>query len=89
MRLDVFLKRVGLCKQRTLAKELCDRGRVRMDGGAAKAGKEVTRGRKLEIEFKHETLKIEVTGLPQKNYRKQDGEAFYNVIDRVENGPFS
>lgn len=89
MRLDVFLKRVGLCKQRTLAKKLCDGGRVRMDGTVAKAGKEVTGGRKLEIEFKRETLKIEVTGLPQRNYRRQEGEVFYNVIDRDENDPFS
>jgi ribosomal 50S subunit-recycling heat shock protein len=89
LRLDVFLKRVGLCKQRTLAKELCDRGRVRMDGGVARAGKEVTRGRNLEIEFKHETLKIEVTGLPQRNYRRQEGEAFYDVLERVEIDPFS
>jgi ribosomal 50S subunit-recycling heat shock protein len=84
LRLDVFLKRVGLCKQRTLAKELCDRGRVRMDGGIAKAGKEVAQGRTLEIEFKRETLKIEVTDLPDRNYRKQDGEAFYKVIERAE-----
>lgn len=89
MRLDVFLKRVGLCKQRTLAKELCDRGRVRMDGGAAKAGKDVTPGRTLEIELKHEMLKIEVTDLPGRNYRKKDGEAFYRVLDRADSHPFS
>jgi ribosomal 50S subunit-recycling heat shock protein len=89
LRLDVFLKRVGLCRQRTLAKELCDSGRVRMDGVAAKAGKEVTSGRKIEIEFKLETLKIEVTGLPIRNYRKHEGEAFYNVIERLESDPFS
>jgi ribosomal 50S subunit-recycling heat shock protein len=85
----VFLKRVGLCKQRTLAKELCDRGRVRMDGGVAKAGKEVSQGRTLEIEFKRETLKIEVTDLPERNYKRQDGEAFYKVIECAENDLFS
>ena len=80
MRLDIFLKRVGLCKQRTLAKELCERGRVRMDGGTAKAGKEVGPGRTLEIELKSETLKIEITGLPGRNYRKKDGEAFLIAV---------
>lgn len=89
MRLDVFLKRVGLCKQRTLAKGLCDRGRVRMDGGTAKAGKEVTPGRTLEIELGREILKIEIIGLPDRNYRKQDGEAFYRVIERAEDDLFS
>lgn len=89
MRLDVFLKRVGLCKQRTLAKELCGRGRVRMDGGAAKAGREVSPGRTIEIEFTRETLKIEITGLPDRNYRKQDGEAFYRIVERSEKDVFS
>ena len=89
MRLDVFLKRVGLCKQRTLAKGLCDRGRVRMDGGLAQAGREVTPGRNLEIELGREILKIEVTGLPEKNYRTRDGEAFYRVIERAEIDLFS
>ncbi len=88
MRLDVFLKRVGLCKQRALAKELCDAGRVRMDGAAVKPGREVREGRTLEIEFKREILRIEVTGLPGRNYRKGDGEAFYNVIERKGCDPF-
>ena len=89
MRLDVFLKRVGLCKQRTLAKGLCDGGRVRMDGGVAKAGREVAPGRTLEIELKREILKIEITDLPERNYRKTDGEAFYRVIARAESDLFS
>jgi ribosomal 50S subunit-recycling heat shock protein len=89
LRLDVFLKRVGLCKQRTLAKALCDGGRVRLDGGVARAGKEVAPGRTLEIELKRETLKIEITDLPERNYRKKDGEAFYRMIERAENDPFS
>jgi ribosomal 50S subunit-recycling heat shock protein len=45
VRLDVFLKRVGLIKQRSLAKDICDRGLVSMDGRTAKAGKEVGPGR--------------------------------------------
>ena len=89
MRLDIYLKRVGLCKQRTLAKGLCDGGRVRMDGGTAKAGREVSPGRTLEIELKRETLKIEITDLPERNYRKIDGEAFYRVIERAETDLFS
>jgi ribosomal 50S subunit-recycling heat shock protein len=89
LRLDVFLKRVGLCKQRTLAKELCERGRVRMDGGRARAAKEVAAGRTLEIEFDREILKVIITGLPDRNFRRKDGEAFYRVIERAENDIFS
>ena len=85
----MYLKRVGLCKQRTLAKELCDKGRVRIDGGTAKAGREVGPGRTLEIELRREALKIEITDLPGRNYRQKDGEAFYRVIERSESDPFS
>jgi len=89
LRLDVFLKRVGLCKQRTLAKELCDGGRVRVDGGTARAGKEISPGRTLEIELTRVILKIEITGLPGRNYRAKDGEAFYRIIQRAECDLFS
>jgi ribosomal 50S subunit-recycling heat shock protein len=60
-----------------------------MDGGTAKAGREVSPGRTLEIELKRETLKIEITDLPERNYRKIDGEAFYRVIERAETDLFS
>jgi len=60
-----------------------------MDGGTAKAGREVSPGRTLEIELKRETLKIEITDLPERNYRKKDGEAFYRVIERAETDLFS
>jgi ribosomal 50S subunit-recycling heat shock protein len=89
LRLDTFLKRVGLLKQRRLAREMCDRGRVRLNGITAKPGKEVAPGRTLEIEFKREILEIEVTGLPDRNYRKSDGEAFYKVIRRTGYDLFS
>lgn len=84
MRLDVFLKRVGLCKQRTLAKELCERGRVRMGGRRVRAAKEVAAGMTLEIELAREILKIAIAGLPERNFKRKDGEAFYRIIDRAE-----
>ena len=80
MRLDVFLKRVGLIKQRSLAKETCDRGLATVDGRKAKAGKEIgvgsTVGMKLPIEY----LEIEVKGLPNRNYKHKQGAAFYTVM---------
>jgi ribosomal 50S subunit-recycling heat shock protein len=81
MRLDAFLKRAGIIKQRSLAKEICDKGLVRVDGRAAKAGKEVMPGRILEIDLAAERLEIEILDLPQKNYKKEKGRAFYRVIE--------
>ena len=39
-------------------------------------------GNELEIETKREVLKIEVIGLPERNYKSTQGEAFYRVIER-------
>jgi ribosomal 50S subunit-recycling heat shock protein len=81
VRLDVFLKRVGLIKQRGLAKDICDRGLVKMDGRTAKAGKEVAPGRMLEIDLATERMEIEVLDLPTRNYRRENGRAFYRIIE--------
>ena len=80
MRLDVFLKRVGLVKQRTQAKEICDRGRVTVDGGTAKAGKEVDIGRTLGLDLPREYLEIDINDLPDRNFKRKQGEAFYRVV---------
>ena len=79
MRLDVFLKRTGLLKQRTLAKDACDGGRIRVGGRPAKAGKEIAPGDTIALETAWGFLEIEVTGLPDRNYKRHDGQAFYRV----------
>ena len=81
MRLDIFLKRVGLIKQRSLAKDICDQGLVKMDGRTAKAGKEVGAGRLLEVDLATERMEIEVLDLPARNYKQADGRAFYRIIE--------
>ena len=81
MRLDIFLKKTGLIKQRSLAKEICENGLVRVDGRIAKAGKEMGPGRTMEIDLETERLEIEVLDLPARNYKKEQGRAFYRIIE--------
>jgi ribosomal 50S subunit-recycling heat shock protein len=81
VRLDVFLKRVGLIKQRSRAKEICDEGLVSMDGRSAKAGKEIGPGRVVEIDLETERLEIEVLDLPSRNYKREKGQVFYRIIE--------
>jgi ribosomal 50S subunit-recycling heat shock protein len=89
LRLDIFLKRVGLIKQRTLAKEVCDRGSVRVDGRKAKAGKEVACGQVIALDLRDEFLEIQVLSLPGRSYKRKGGEAFYRIIDHERRGPLS
>jgi ribosomal 50S subunit-recycling heat shock protein len=79
VRLDIFLKRTCLVKQRTLAKEACERGEVRVDGREARPSKDVGPGHIITIEADRQLLEIEVVGLPTRNYKRKDGEAFYRV----------
>ena len=89
MRLDLFLKRTGLLKHRAVAKETCDRGEVRVDGSRAKASKDIVPGSRIEIGLPREFLEIRVKGLPDRNYKHSEGEAFYEVVSRSGKGLFS
>jgi len=89
LRLDIFLKRVGLVKQRTQAKLICDRGRVTVDGNKAKAGKEIGAGRVIGLDLSREYIEINILELPDRNFKRQQGEAFYRVVRHEEKDRYS
>ncbi len=64
LRLDVFLKWSGLVRRRTLAKWMCERGSIRVNGQVAKAGRFVGVGDRLEILRARDRLKVEIVQLP-------------------------
>jgi ribosomal 50S subunit-recycling heat shock protein len=82
MRLDLFLRRSGIVKHRSFAKEACDRDEVRVDGREARASKDVMPGSLIDIELPRESLRIRVKSLPLRNYKRSEGEAFYDVVER-------
>ena len=82
MRLDVFLKRTGIFKQRALAKEACDRGGVTSTAGRRGRPRKWSPGSVIRLETEREELEIEVVGLPERNYKRKDGEVFYRVRSR-------
>ncbi|HHW99562.1 MAG TPA: RNA-binding S4 domain-containing protein [Firmicutes bacterium] len=80
MRLDKFLKVSRLIKRRTLAKEVCDQGRVQVNGRVAKAGSELQVGDILTLDFGQRVLKVRVERL-QDSARKEEAELLYTVLD--------
>ncbi len=60
MRLDIFLKRTGLIKRRSIAQEMIKGGRVRLNGRAVKPSREVSIGDVIEIFFGNRYLKVKV-----------------------------
>ncbi len=80
MRIDKFLKVSRLIKRRTLAKEVCDQGRIQLNGRVAKAGSEVQVGDVLTIDFGQRVLRVRVERL-QETVRKEEAELLYTVLD--------
>lgn len=64
MRLDLFLKWSRVILRRTLAKEMCDAGRVVVNGSEARAGREIRVGDTVEIDFPRRRMKVRVRSIP-------------------------
>ena len=61
MRLDLVLKQSRLIKRRTIAKELCDAGRISINGKVSKPASEVNDGDVLELKLGNKLLKVVIT----------------------------
>ncbi|KYP81943.1 RNA-binding S4 domain-containing protein [Ferroacidibacillus organovorans] len=79
MRLDKYLKVSRLIKRRTLAKEVCDSGRVNVGGRVAKAGTEVAVGDVIELRFGSRTMAVRVEKIAE-NARKEVAHEMYTVL---------
>ncbi|MCF0129809.1 MAG: RNA-binding S4 domain-containing protein [Pseudobutyrivibrio sp.] len=65
MRLDKYLKVTRVIKRRTIANEVCDAGRVTINGKVAKASTTVKVGDVIEIAFGNRPVTVEVTEIPE------------------------
>lgn len=85
MRLDKFLKNSRLIKRRTLAKEVADKGRITINGVAAKASTKVAVGDELQIRFGQKLVTVEVRILKE-IVKKDDADTMYAVVkeERIE-----
>lgn len=83
MRLDKFLKVSRLVKRRTLAKEVCDQGRVSVNRRAAKAGTVVTIGDEISIRFGQKIVTAKVHRLLD-HVRKEEADTMYEIISEEQ-----
>ena len=58
MRLDLFLKDSRIIKRRTIAKEFCERGLVKLNNKVAKPSLDIKSGDKITIKFGDKELSI-------------------------------
>lgn len=83
MRLDKFLKVSRIIKRRSLAKEICNGGRVTVNGRTGKAGSEIKPGDVLELDFGTKRLKVEIMDTPA-TVRTDQAKDLYKVLEEVK-----
>ena len=79
MRLDKYLKVSRLIKRRTVAKEMVDAGRVKVNGKIAKPGNEVSVGDQLELGFGPRQMRVEITQIKE-TARVEEAASLYKPI---------
>lgn len=81
MRLDVFLKISRLVPRRTLAQEMCEGGKVKVNGLRAKSAREVREGDLLTISARGKLTTIKIAKVPAKPPSKRDAASLYETIE--------
>ncbi|MDA0744880.1 MAG: S4 domain-containing protein [bacterium] len=80
MRLDLFLKRCCLTRQRSEAKRACDNGIVTVDDQPAKAARTVQVGQRVGIAFLDRFLEVKILNLPVGNVSRANARDYYEVL---------
>lgn len=81
MRIDLFLKKTRLIKQRETAKKACDRGQVYIEDRPVKPGREVHIGDRITLELVSRRLEIEVLEIPTGNVSRTRSRTLFRLIN--------
>jgi ribosome-associated heat shock protein Hsp15 len=84
LRLDKYLWAIRLFKTRTLAAVACDSGKVKFEGVAAKAARNVGIGDEYEVKTEAKRWRIKVTGLLQNRVAYSEAVKYYIDITPAE-----
>lgn len=79
VRLDLFLKTSRLIKRRTIAREMCDNGRVLVNGSKTKPAKEVKRHDVVTLKFSSRVIELEIIVVPAPSSNKTSPEELYRM----------
>ncbi|HEX5436804.1 MAG TPA: S4 domain-containing protein [Gemmatimonadaceae bacterium] len=80
MRVDLALKRLLLVRSRAEGKEACDVGAVRINGVRVKASAAMHVGDRVEIDYAHRTLEIELVHEIGPNVSRAQAKTMYRVV---------
>ncbi|MDD2221730.1 MAG: RNA-binding S4 domain-containing protein [Clostridia bacterium] len=85
MRLDKYLKVSRIIKRRTVAKEVCDAGRITVNGRPAKAGHEVKIGDRIAFSYGRRQMEVEIEKIAE-SMRAEEAATMYRVISDITTG---
>lgn len=83
MRLDKYLKVSRIIKRRTVAKEVCESGRILINNKVAKPSTTIKEGDIIEITFANRILKAEIINIAE-HVKKEDAKEMYVIIEGEE-----
>jgi len=85
MRLDKFLKDSRLIKRRTIAKQMCDAGKVAINSKIAKAGTDVFEGDRVTVEYATMFLTVEVLTLKISTSKVAAADCYKEINRELKN----
>lgn len=80
MRLDDYISTVRVIKRRTVAKEMVEGGRVKLNGRAVKPAHPVNVADIIRVSYAARYVEIEVLDIPLRSVKKDDCEKFYKRL---------
>jgi ribosome-associated heat shock protein Hsp15 len=82
LRIDLFLKTVGLAKTRMAAKRLCEGQRILLDGLPVKPSREILAGEIIEIFLPTKNLRVKILEIPgQKSVAKHERSRYVELVE--------
>ncbi|HFX4022377.1 TPA: RNA-binding S4 domain-containing protein [Streptococcus pyogenes] len=82
MRLDKYLKVSRLIKRRSVAKEVADKGRIKVNGILAKSSTNIKLSDHIEISFGNKFLTVRVIEIKDST-KKEDALKMYEIISET------
>lgn len=79
MRLDKYLKVARIIKRRTVANEVCDAGKVTVNGKAARASYDVKVGDELTVTLGAREIRVRVLAV-QETVGKSNAAGMYEIL---------
>ena len=86
MLLDLFLKWSRVILRRTLAREVCDAGRVKVNDNESRAGREIRVGDIVGIDFPRRRMKFRIRAIPAHAPGKEGAKEMIELLEDRSTG---